>query len=160
MISSLVIRDAFPGDVAPCVAVWVAACAARDGEERAGIAERAEKKFSNAAARLVAERDQRVVGFTLATAPGSGSASDPADAAVLGLLAVSPDAQCDGLGGQLLRGMATRLARLGYATAVLHVLADNTAALRLYESEGWHRHGEPFDHALLHRPSQSYVLHV
>lgn len=158
MSNAFVIREAEPEDVARCINLWVRACAARDGEVLAGVAERAEQKFSKRASWLVAERNGHIEGFALATKPGTGATSDPADAAVLGLLAVNPEVQGAGLGRQLLRAIETSLEGLGYRQAVLHVLADNAAAVQLYESEGWKRHGDPFDHSLLHRPSQSYVF--
>ncbi|MCL2794254.1 MAG: GNAT family N-acetyltransferase [Microbacteriaceae bacterium] len=157
---SLLIREALPSEVDRCVEVWVRACADRDGESTAGVADRAAAKFAHRVSWLVAARDGRIDGFALATEAGSGAEGDPADAAVLSLLAVSPDAQGGGLGRQLLRAAQADLVRLGYHRVVLHVLADNAAAVRLYESEGWQRHGEPFDHTLLHRPSQSYVLEI
>jgi ribosomal protein S18 acetylase RimI-like enzyme len=156
--NSFVIRPADLDEIDPCVSLWVRACAARDGERLTGVGERAEAKFSKQVSWLVAGRYGQPEGFALATKAGTGAASDPIDAAVLGLLAVRPEVQGVGLGRQLLRAIETSLDSLGYRQAVLHVLADNTAAVRLYESEGWRRHGEPFDHSLLHRPSQSYVF--
>jgi len=105
----------------------------------------------------VAEDSGRLVGFALATEPASGAQTDPPDAAVLGLLAVSPHAQGDGLGRSLLRATVDGLATRGYRQAVLHVLADNLAAVRLYESEGWRRRGDRFAHPLLQRMSETYV---
>jgi len=151
------IRDAEQGQLEACVELWVQACAVRDGHRATGVAERERTKFANSAAWLVSERNAQINGFALATLPGSGSPNDPAHAAVLGLLAVDPAAQGGGLGRRLLRAITTELANHGYQEAVLHVLTDNTGAVRLYESEGWQRHGEPFDHTLLHRPSQSYI---
>jgi ribosomal protein S18 acetylase RimI-like enzyme len=63
-----------------------------------------------------------------------------------------------GIGRRLLRAVASGLAGRGYDQLVLHVLADNRAAVRLYESEGWTQYGEPFEHILLHRMMQSYTL--
>lgn len=52
-------------------------------------------------------------------------------------VAVSPDAQGQGLGGLLVdRGLA-RLAELGVGTASLYVEGDNERALRLYRSRGF-----------------------
>lgn len=42
--------------------------------------------------------------------------------------------------------------------AVLHVLVDNRAAVRLYQSQGWEPWGETFPHALLGHPLQTYTL--
>ncbi|MFC4241815.1 GNAT family N-acetyltransferase [Gryllotalpicola reticulitermitis] len=158
MNDSFVIRPADPDEIDPCVSLSVRACAARDGEPVAGVGERAEAKFSIQVSWLVADRSGQPEGFALATKAGTGAAGDPVDAAVLGLLVVSPEVQGVGLGRQLLRAIEASLSSLGYHRAVLHVLADNAAAVRLYESEGWRRHGEPFEHSLLHRPSQSYVF--
>lgn len=158
MSAAFTIRPGAGDERAACVDLWALACAARDGRRTAGVAERAEAKFETAALWLVADHDGRIDGFALATVPGSGAAGDPANAAVLGLLAVAPQAQGAGLGRQLLRAASDGLATLGYPRAVLHVLQDNEAAVRLYESEGWRPLGAPFEHSLLHRPTQSYAI--
>jgi mycothiol synthase len=52
-------------------------------------------------------------------------------------VAVSPDAQGQGLGGLLVDGGLARLAELGVRTASLYVEGDNERALRLYRSRGF-----------------------
>lgn len=151
------LRLATTEDAAACVDLWVAACADRDGERIDGVAERAAAKFVRAIAWIVAERPaDGILGFALATAPGSGHPDDPADAAVLGLLAVHPVAQGEGLGARMLGSITDELARLGHPRAALHVLADNTAAVRLYSAHGWRDHGRHV-HSLLHRESLTLV---
>ena len=54
--------------------------------------------------------------------------------------------------------MINALARLGYPRAVLHVLADNHSAVRLYSNKGWRPEGAPFQHSLLKRPAQTYSI--
>lgn len=72
---------------------------------------------------------------------------------VLGLVAVDPAAQDAGLGGRLADAATDELAPYGATRApCLHVLADNTAAVRLYAAHGWTPYGPSFDHALLDRP--------
>jgi ribosomal protein S18 acetylase RimI-like enzyme len=154
----VVIREAVGWESDVCVDLWVRACAIRDGKRVEGVAERARLKFDRQVLWLIAEEAARVRGFALATESGSGVPTDPPAAVVLGLLAVSPDAQGTGLGRRLLRASAHGLAVRGYGQAVLHVLIDNVAAVKLYESERWQRHGDPFEHALLHRMSQTYTL--
>lgn len=81
------LRPATSADAEACVALWVAACADRDGRAFPGVAERARPKFDRGTSWFVAEQvDGTLGGFVLATAPGSGLPSDPTDAAVLGLL--------------------------------------------------------------------------
>jgi ribosomal protein S18 acetylase RimI-like enzyme len=151
------LRRAEESDLDACVELWVEACAARDGMAVPGVAERARAKFADAAVWLVAETDARRDGFALVTVPGSGIPADPADAAVLGLLAVAPGAQRRGLARALLRAAMAGARDAGYPRLVLHVLADNPAAVRLYESEGWRPLGAPFEHSLLRRMSQTYL---
>jgi ribosomal protein S18 acetylase RimI-like enzyme len=149
-------RPADAADLEACLAVWVEACAARDGRAFDGVAERARPKFDAGVVWMVADGVDGVDGFVLATRPASGLPADPADAPVLGLLATAPDAQARGLGRALLREATARLASLGYERAVLHALLDNVAAVGLYESEGWVAADEPYEHSLLKRPSQRF----
>jgi len=125
-----------------------------------GVAERARAKFERRLSWVVADGEKGLAGFALATEPGSGAPTDPPAAAVLGLLAVDPAAQNAGLGRRLLREVEGELAHAGFRQAVLHVLTDNTAAVKLYERAGWHAFGAAFDHSLLHRPSQSYLIEL
>ena len=67
----------------------------------------------------------RIVGFGLATQPGTGLKGDPPNAPVVGLLAVAPNAQ----GSNLLTAPRPGLALLGHDQSVLHVLADHHAAV-------------------------------
>jgi ribosomal protein S18 acetylase RimI-like enzyme len=160
-VNELVYRRGAAADVAPCVSLWVEACAARDGRAVPGVADRARPKFDRAESWIVAERrDAGIVGFVLATVPGSGLPSDPPDAPVVGLLAVAPGAQRGGVGADLLSNMAADLTRGRHTCAVLHVLADNHPAVRLYASQGWRPLGEPFQHSLLNRPTQTYMLRL
>ena len=141
------------------MALWVQACAVRDGQAVAGVAERARPKLDRAESWIVATGPDGVVtGFTVATPPGSGITTDPGGASVVGLLAVAPSAQGGGLGGRLLAAVTADLARRGRVRAALHVLVDNRPAVRLYESQGWVPWGERFPHVLLGRPVQSYAL--
>ncbi|MEC5151443.1 GNAT family N-acetyltransferase [Cryobacterium sp. GrIS_2_6] len=152
-------RTGSAADTAECVALWVRACAARDGVTVAEVAERAQPKFDHAESWIVAEEPGAGIrGFVLATTPKRGLPTDPPDAAVVSLLAVAPDAQGCGLGRALLVNVADELQRHGHKHAVLHVLTDNHPAVDLYRHEGWRPLGEPFQHSLLKRPTQTYVL--
>jgi ribosomal protein S18 acetylase RimI-like enzyme len=53
-----------------------------------------------------------------------------------------------GAGSALMRHGLERLARAGYAQAVLWVLADNTRARSFYEQHGWHADGTEKTYAL------------
>lgn len=152
------LRPGLQDDLDRCVEVWIEASAARDGRRVEGVAARARGKLDQSVAWTVAtDGAGDVVGFAVGTGPGSGLASDPPGAAVLGLLAVDPRAQGAGLGRRLLRDVTGLLARTGYPRAVLHVLTDNVGAVSLYERHGWVPWGEPVEHALLRRDSQTYV---
>ena len=154
-----VIRAGTSADVDACVALWVEACAVRDGRALPGVAERARPKFDRAESWFVSTGpDGAVAGVTVTTPPGSGIATDPTDACVVGLLAVAPAAQGGGLGGRLLATVTADLAHRGQVRAVLHVLVDNRPAVRLYESQGWVPWGEVFPHVLLGLPVQTYTL--
>ncbi len=61
-------------------------------------------------------------------------------------------------GRELLAATTTELAGLGFTQAVLHVLVENDAAVRLYESAGSMPVGPAREHSLLKRPSQTYRL--
>lgn len=150
------IRPAAAADIDQCIAIWVDACATRDGRAFPGVAERARPKFDGNAAWFVAGPTDDVEGFVLATAPGSGEPSDPEDAAIVGLLAVAPGQQTRGLGRALLGAATDELSQRGYRRAVLHALLDNTPAVRLYESEGWVAVGEEYEHSLLKRPMRTF----
>ena len=152
-------RDGAEADTEECLSLWVTACLARDGAAVVGVAERARPKFDDSECWIVAEdTSRRIVGFGLATKPGSGLVGDPPAAPVVGLLAVAPDAQGRRLGASLRMALTTQLALRGYDQSVLHVLADHHAAVHLYEKMGWRQLGEPFQHSLLRRPTQAYVL--
>ena len=158
-ISEVVLREGTGADIAACVSLWVEACATRDGRSVAGVAGRARPKFDHVEAWILAAHPEfGVLGFVLATPPGSGRPLDPADAPVIGLLAVASAFQGHGLGGTLLEAMIDALGQLGYPRAVLHVLADNHSAVRLYSSKGWRPEGAPFQHSLLKRPTQTYSV--
>ncbi|WP_169795818.1 GNAT family N-acetyltransferase [Curtobacterium ammoniigenes] len=150
------LRGGAPSDVDACVAIWVAACADRDGQAFDGVADRARPKFDRSIGWLLAVRAARIDGFVLATRPGSGMPTDPPDAAVVSLLAVAPGRQTRGLGRTLLRAVTQHLSASGYARAVLHALVDNRPAVSLYESEGWRPVGDEYEHALLKRPLRTY----
>jgi ribosomal protein S18 acetylase RimI-like enzyme len=81
---------------------------------------------------LVAQQDDRVVGFAVA-----GPAQDPEGAGELYAITVDPDHWGTGVGRALLVAAQAELARLGYAEAVLWVLPDNARARRFYEVAGW-----------------------
>ena len=157
LVTRLALRDASDDDLDDCVRLWVDACERREGVAHSGVDGRARVQFADRIVWLVADGPAGVQGFVLATPPGTGRPSDPPGAAMVSLLGVSPDAQGTGLGRALLREVTARLAALGYEQAALHVLTDNTPAVRLYESEGWRPHGAPFMNELPRRESLSYT---
>lgn len=159
--NELVFRAGVSQDRSACVSIWVEACASRDVIAVAGVAERARPKFDHEDCWLVGEIPSKgVVGFVLATRPGSGLPGDPVDAPVIGLLAVAPGAQGLGVGSALMDAVAVELAQKGHTRSVLHALVDNLPAIRLYVSKGWRPFGEVYQHALLKRPVQTFVLNL
>ena len=153
---AITLRAGAPPDIEHCVALWVDACAVRDGRSISGVVDRARPKFNRSIGWIVALSGEQVEGFVLATAPGSGISTDPPGAAVVGLLAVNPSRQARGLGRTLLRAIARQLAEAGYRQAVLHALIDNQPALGLYQSEGWIAVGDEYEHSLLKRPLRTF----
>jgi ribosomal protein S18 acetylase RimI-like enzyme len=99
----------------------------------------------------VAVSGDRVDGFVLVGAPGSGFPSDPPGAAYLSLLAVRPAAQGRGLGRALLAAAEADSAAV-VDEVVLHVLSGNATARALYEVAGWSRVGPESPHPLSGEP--------
>jgi ribosomal protein S18 acetylase RimI-like enzyme len=154
----LTFRPAEPEVLGTCISIWVQACADRDGRKIEGIAEAARARFDHGITWLVAESSTGLAGFVLCTGPGTDVDSDPKDAPVVAMLAVAPDHQGRGVAKDLLQHALADLARQGYEQAVLHVFADNAAAVRLYESTGWQRIGDEIMlDPLRERPSWTYV---
>jgi ribosomal protein S18 acetylase RimI-like enzyme len=153
------IRAAGATDRGACLALWVRATAVRDDRSIDGVRERAEPKFDDPAAWFVAVGPRErpgVDGFVLCLGPGR----NPYDASApeVGLLAVAPEAQGRGLGERLLAAAVAELRAAGHERALLNVLADNAAAVRLYERSGWSAVGGEYEHPLLRRPTRTYAI--
>jgi ribosomal protein S18 acetylase RimI-like enzyme len=101
-------------------------------EERAAGWERGLRRDRDRDPVLVAQQDDRVVGFAVV-----GPAQDPEGAGELYAINVDPDHWGTGVGSPLLAAAQAELARLGYPEAVLWVLPDNARARRFYELAGW-----------------------
>ena len=101
-------------------------------EERAAGWERGLSRDRDRDPVLVAQQDDRVVGFAVV-----GPAQDPEGAGELYAITIGPDHWGTGAGSALLAAAQAELARLGYAEAVLWVLPDNARARRFYEVAGW-----------------------
>ncbi|BDZ50068.1 hypothetical protein GCM10025867_23090 [Frondihabitans sucicola] len=160
---ALMLQRGTDADIDGCVALWLAALTRRDevapGE---AAADRCRTKFAHArvAFEVLRGPSGAILGFGLVTAPGTGRPDDPADAAYLSLLAVSPELQGSGWGGRLLEALHDAIRRSGLARAVLHVIEDNGAAVRLYERHGWAPIADPFDHPLVGRPTLAMGVEV
>jgi ribosomal protein S18 acetylase RimI-like enzyme len=151
------VRPARTEELDACISIWVQACEDRDGRKVEGIAETARARFDAGVTWLVARSPTGLAGFVLCTRPGSDVPTDPPEASVVGMLAVAPDHQGLGVAKELMRHALTDLARQGQSQAVLHVFADNTGAVHLYESTGWQRTGdEIMIDPLGKRPSWTY----
>ncbi|GAA4179653.1 GNAT family N-acetyltransferase [Gryllotalpicola koreensis] len=155
------IENAAPADLEDCVAIWARAIEARDGVDDPAVPGRARAKLTapRRLAWLVARDGETPVAFALASEGGTGTVGphDPAGYAYLGLLAVAPGAWGRGIATQLLDRLAVELAATGAPGAYLHVLTENTGAIRRYEGAGWHPFGEVFAHPATGRPSLTYV---
>lgn len=153
---ALTIERGAPADLEACVALWLDALEARDGQPPVeGTAERCRSKFDlpRVSWRVLRGADGGLDGFGLVTGPGTGRAQDPGDAAYLSLLATAPSAQGSGRGSALLEALTDDARAAGHPAVVLHSLADNTPAMGLYASHGWTPMGEPFAHSLTGRPT-------
>lgn len=157
---SVSVRPAAPDEVSACVDLWVAAVAARDGvPESDAVRARAASKFAVPRVALVvaAGAAGTIDGFALVTTPGTGRSTDPDDAAYLSLLAVRPDVQARGVGRALLAASVDAATAAGHPAVVLHALAGNERALRLYEAGGFRADGVEFPHALTGKPTRTYI---
>jgi ribosomal protein S18 acetylase RimI-like enzyme len=143
------IRAALPADAWPIAAVHVATW--RDayagllpGEVLAGLdaGERAQRWSSILAAPaegrfvLVFEQDGRVRGFV-----SGGPSREQFPGGEVYAIYVDPACQGRGAGSRLLTAAARHLAQAHFTDASLWVLADNHAARRFYESQGWRSDG-------------------
>ena len=138
------------------MALWIEALTQRDGDVPAeATADRCRDKFGEERVAFDVLRGEGgvILGFGLVTAPGTGRAGDPADAAYLSLLAISPTVQGGGWGGRLLEALHDDTRAAGHRRAVLHVIQDNVGAVRLYERHGWAEVATRFDHPLFGRPT-------
>jgi ribosomal protein S18 acetylase RimI-like enzyme len=143
-------------DVEACVALWIDALTARDGFAPAeGTADRCRGKFAEERVvfEVVRAPAGAILGFGLVTAPGTGRPGDPAGAAYLSLLAIAQEMQGGGWGGRLLEALHDATREAGHREAVLHVIEDNSSAVRLYERHGWREVADRFDHPLFGRPT-------
>lgn len=147
-------------DVEACVELWLDAVRARDRREPPdGTAERARGKFALPRVSWRMERaDERLRGFALVTAPGTGNPADPPDAGYLGLLGVAPQHEGSGVGRRLLAAVTADARAAGVPELVLHVLTDNERAARLYRAAGWRAWGPERPHPLSGAPFQTYRL--
>ncbi|HEY6150633.1 MAG TPA: GNAT family N-acetyltransferase [Gaiellaceae bacterium] len=88
----------------------------------------------------VAESEGEVVGFAAA-----GPSRTEEDAGELYAIYVLPESWGSGAAADLMAEAKDWLAREGYVTAMLWVLADNPRARRFYEREGWRAEGTRID---------------
>lgn len=91
-----------------------------------------ERAIEGGAVVLVAEVDERVVGFA-----SVGPSRDPPGAGELYAIYVLADAWGTGAGTALMAAAVAALRDSGDAEAILWVLEDNPRARRFYEREGW-----------------------
>jgi L-amino acid N-acyltransferase YncA len=98
------------------------------------------------------EQAGRVLGFA-STGPSRDEDAAP-DVGEVYAIYVEPAAAGTGLGRALFGHAAAELARLGYHTATLWVLAGNQRARRFYEAAGWRADG-----ATRVEPREGYDLH-
>ncbi|NKY40593.1 mycothiol synthase, partial [Cellulomonas septica] len=87
---------------------------------------------------LLAERDGVLVGSVWTKVHPAGTEADEPVGEIY-VVGVDPDAQGTGLGAALTSAGLDHLASRGLATVVLYVDADNTAAVRTYDRQGFER---------------------
>lgn len=133
------IRAYLPGvDDAGFLAVNAAAFAAHPEQgslDRRGLLERMAEPWFDPAGFLVAERDEKIVGYHWTKVHRDGR-----HYATLGevyVIGVAPDTQGSGLGRALLIAGLEHLRRRGITECILYVEADNEGAVQLYERHGF-----------------------
>lgn len=104
---------------------------------RRDLAERMAEPWFDPAGFLLLERDGRLIGFHWTKVHPAGEYG-PAPVGEIYVLGVHPDAAGRGLGRLLATAGLVHLAQSGLAAAILYVDGDNTSAVRLYESLGFH----------------------
>lgn len=146
-MSSVTLRDATPED-GPAIAhvrtrTWqIAYAQVFTAEQLGSISEEGSAEWwSETIARrfprahtLVAEKEQRVVGFA-----SLGQAREDASRELGELYAiyVLPEASGRGIGQALMAEVLSRLRKEGFAEAILWVLEDNPRTRRFYELAAW-----------------------
>src|SRR5205807_8529636 len=101
----------------------------------ADLLAREQEPWFDPAGILLADRDGTLLGF-------HWTKVHTADLGEVYILGISPDAQGLGLGAALLERGLAYLAGRGCRTVLLYVDDDNTAAMRLYEHNGFTRYDE------------------
>ncbi len=86
-------------------------------------------------ARIVAERDERIVGSVLLFPPGGPGGDEP----MVRLLAVAPEARQQGIARTLMDECLRRARQSGAATLVLHTTQMMAVAQQMYERMGFVR---------------------
>lgn len=103
---------------------------------------------------VVAERDGRLAGMGMASAPSQASFGARGE---IGSLYIDPDFQRLGLGRRLLSALARQIADWGYGGAALGVVVGNDPAIAFYEALGGQAAGRYLDPGPLWR-SQNLVF--
>ena len=92
---------------------------------------------SAASATWIAEQDDVIAGF--AVAEWAQSADVPE--AYIQTIEVAPEHRRQGIGNELLRRVESSAQAAGAGSIWLHVDSENTHAIRLYETHGYHHEG-------------------
>ena len=146
-----------PDDVEPCVALWVDAVRARDGEVDAPrVSERMLRVFDRPPVRFAVGREEETPGALRGFAVTVPHPSSPRTA-VLERIAVSSDMAGRGLGRLLLTDAVDASRARGFSSIELAVRAGN-AAVRLYEAAGFRPVSAPEPHPLGGAPMTRYRL--
>jgi len=101
------------------------------------LAERMAEPWFDPAGFLLAEQDGRLAGFHWTKVHPAGEYG-PDPVGEIYVLGVHPDAGGRGLGRRLAAAGLSHLAQSGLGSVILYVDGDNTSAVRLYESLGFH----------------------
>ena len=101
------------------------------------LAERIAEPWFDPAGFFLAEQDGSLIGFHWTKVHPAGEYG-PDPVGEIYVLGVHPDAAGRGLGRRLAAAGLSRLAQSGLGTVILYDDGDNTSAVRLYESLGFH----------------------
>ncbi len=101
----------------------------------------------------IAEQDGQLAGFAIVDWAREARQTG----AYIQTLEVAPNRRHQGVGGELLRRLETSARTAGVHIVWLHVDAENTPAIRLYQAHGYRREGQEDHYYARSRPALIYA---